>query len=36
MDAALNVVDDHGDGFRLTIRELTGEVFVTRLTTETP
>jgi prepilin-type N-terminal cleavage/methylation domain-containing protein len=35
MDAALNVVDQHGDGFQLKVRELTGEVFVTRLTTGT-
>ncbi len=35
MDAAVNVVDKHGEGFQLTVRELTGEVFVTRLTTGT-
>jgi hypothetical protein len=35
MNAALNVVDQHGDGFQLKVRELTGEVFVTRLTTGT-
>jgi type II secretory pathway pseudopilin PulG len=33
MDAAVNVVDKTGDGFQLKVRELTGEVFVTRLTT---
>jgi hypothetical protein len=36
MDAAVNVVDQHGNGFQLRVRELTGEVFLTRLTTGTP
>jgi prepilin-type N-terminal cleavage/methylation domain-containing protein len=31
VDAALNVVDQHGDGYELRVRELTGEVFVTHL-----
>ena len=35
VDAALNVVDQHGEGFQLTVRELTGEIFVTRLSTGT-
>jgi len=34
-DAALKIVDRRGDGFQLTVRELTGEVFVARLTTGT-
>ena len=35
IESALNVVDKQGDGFELKVRELTGEVFVTRLTTGT-
>jgi hypothetical protein len=35
MEAAVNVVDSRGDGFQLKVRELTGEVTVTRLATET-
>lgn len=35
MEAALNVVDAKGDGFQLKVRELTGEVTVTRLDTGT-
>ena len=35
MEAAVNVVDKRGDGFQLKVRELTGEVTVTRLTTGT-
>jgi Tfp pilus assembly protein FimT len=30
-DAAVNVVDSHGSGFRIVIRELTGEIVVQRL-----
>jgi type II secretory pathway pseudopilin PulG len=35
MEAAVNVVDKKGDGFQLRVRELTGEVTVTRLATGT-
>jgi type II secretory pathway pseudopilin PulG len=35
MEAAINVVDKKGDGFQLRVRELTGEVTVSRLTTGT-
>jgi type II secretory pathway pseudopilin PulG len=35
MEAAVNVIDKRGDGFQLKVRELTGEVTVTRLTTGT-
>jgi Tfp pilus assembly protein FimT len=35
MEAAVNVVDKRGDGFQLRVRELTGEVTVSRLTTGT-
>ena len=35
MEAALNVVDKKGEGFQLRVRELTGEVTVSRLTTGT-
>jgi hypothetical protein len=35
METAVNVVDKRGDGFQLKVRELTGEVTVTRLTTGT-
>jgi hypothetical protein len=30
IDASFNIVDQHGDGFRVRVRELTGEVFVER------
>jgi type II secretory pathway pseudopilin PulG len=30
IDASFNIVDEHGDGFRIRVRELTGEVFVER------
>jgi len=35
VEAALDIVDKHGDGFHITVRELTGEITVTRLTTGT-
>jgi type II secretory pathway pseudopilin PulG len=31
IDASFNIVDQHGDGFRIRVRELTGEVFVERM-----
>jgi prepilin-type N-terminal cleavage/methylation domain-containing protein len=35
VESALDIVDKHGDGYHITVRELTGEVTVTRLTTGT-
>jgi Tfp pilus assembly protein FimT len=35
-DATFNIVDQRGDGFRIRVRELTGEIFVERLQQGTP
>jgi type II secretory pathway pseudopilin PulG len=35
IESAVNVVDKNGNGFQLKVRELTGEVFITRLETGT-